>query len=435
MVSILGNYNYTFPKSFELSRRLKDVLETEVEEKYYLSNDKVKRFKTNCVKVEKEVNDENIIQIANIVNTGNFSNPQRGRIYSANGICPSLNTVGGGGLEPKIVEPIIKRKDIKFNVRVRKYPVDCEKLCELLREHKTFSNKEIADRLNVSVAKVEHWFRKDDSFAIPGEDIWMELKNLLGITTDKFDKSIMTFEEKENVFEKAERCYETDGIAPTITSATAAEKIIEPVICASRGRNPENPNDRTPGMSTEQRIEVNDSGVSNCLTTVQKDNLVLEPQVINPLKGKTGNGWHYEQQIYDTTGIARSVKAGGGSGNIPKILEEKETESYTIVGSTQKNAAVSKNGVCPTLAQAMGSGGGQVPMHNCDLRIRKLTPKECWRLMDFNDEDFEKAQEVNSNTQLYKQAGNSIVVNCLAAIFGQLFDGKEKIYKDVNYNG
>ena len=63
-------------------------------------------------------------------------------------------------------------------------------------------------------------------------------------------------------------------------------------------------------------------------------------------------------------------------------------------------------------------------------RIRKLTPKECWRLMDFADEDFTKAEKVNSNTQLYKQAGNSIVVNVLVAIMGQLFEGKEDVYKE-----
>ena len=54
------------------------------------------------------------------------------------------------------------------------------------------------------------------------------------------------------------------------------------------------------------------------------------------------------------------------------------------------------------------------------IKIRKLTPKECWRLMGFNDEDFEKAEKVNSNTQLYKQAGNSIVVNVLEAILSNL---------------
>lgn len=54
------------------------------------------------------------------------------------------------------------------------------------------------------------------------------------------------------------------------------------------------------------------------------------------------------------------------------------------------------------------------------IRLRKLTPRECWRLMGFPDEAFNKASQVNSNTQLYKQAGNSIVVNVLMAIFDQM---------------
>lgn len=53
-------------------------------------------------------------------------------------------------------------------------------------------------------------------------------------------------------------------------------------------------------------------------------------------------------------------------------------------------------------------------------RIRKLTPKETWRLMNFSDEDFHKAESVNSNSQLYKQSGNSIVCGVLCAIFSQL---------------
>ena len=59
---------------------------------------------------------------------------------------------------------------------------------------------------------------------------------------------------------------------------------------------------------------------------------------------------------------------------------------------------------------------------NQDFRIRKLTPRECFRLQGFTDEDFEKAQKVNSNTQLYKQAGNSIVKQVLMAIFKQMID-------------
>ena len=98
-----------------------------------------------------------------------------------------------------------------------------------------------------------------------------------------------------------------------------------------------------------------------------------------------------------------------------------------VVGSTQKHAAVSRDGIVPTLTSAMGLGGGHIPMHNYDYKIRKLTPKECWRLMGFDDEDFEKAASVpTSNAQLYKQAGNSIVVNVLEKIFKNLFWEEER---------
>jgi hypothetical protein len=71
-------------------------------------------------------------------------------------------------------------------------------------------------------------------------------------------------------------------------------------------------------------------------------------------------------------------------------------------------------------ASPVGNAGGYSYLYKTDYRIRKLTPKECWRLMGFTDEDFYKAEEVNSNTQLYKQAGNSIVVKVLEAIFKQM---------------
>ena len=68
-------------------------------------------------------------------------------------------------------------------------------------------------------------------------------------------------------------------------------------------------------------------------------------------------------------------------------------------------------------------GGNQeikIMEHTENSRIRKLTPLECWRLMGFDDEDFRKAEKVCSNSQLYKQAGNSIVVDVLVGILGNL---------------
>lgn len=84
-------------------------------------------------------------------------------------------------------------------------------------------------------------------------------------------------------------------------------------------------------------------------------------------------------------------------------------EKSTTLGSKEPTKVHLKNGETITQNDDISK-----------LRIRKLTPKECWRLMGFDDEDFEKAEKVNSNTQLYKQAGNSIVVNVLVAILESL---------------
>jgi len=89
----------------------------------------------------------------------------------------------------------------------------------------------------------------------------------------------------------------------------------------------------------------------------------------------------------------------------------------TYPDSTTRRGRVG-HGVSKTIPSVCGTQGVVD-----GYRIRKLTPKECWRLMGFDDADFDKAAKVNSNTQLYKQAGNSIVVNVLEAILGRLLDG------------
>lgn len=66
------------------------------------------------------------------------------------------------------------------------------------------------------------------------------------------------------------------------------------------------------------------------------------------------------------------------------------------------------------------------------IRIRKLIPRECLRLMDVDESVIDRMEKVESNVNLYKAAGNSIVVNCLTAIIGQFFEGKENVYKEVN---
>ncbi len=83
--------------------------------------------------------------------------------------------------------------------------------------------------------------------------------------------------------------------------------------------------------------------------------------------------------------------------------------------ATRRGRVIDKGNTCPTI---------QTESEICKIEshyaIRKLTPKECFRLMDFDDEDYEAAAEVNTNTQLYKQAGNSIVIAVLENIFSEM---------------
>lgn len=102
-------------------------------------------------------------------------------------------------------------------------------------------------------------------------------------------------------------------------------------------------------------------------------------------------------------------------------LEAHEGDGVYITNIDKKRGTVQKE-MIPTLKTNLDIG---VVVKN--LKIRKLTPKECFRLMGFNDEEFERAAKVNSNAQLYKQAGNSIVVNVLQAIFKNLLMKEGKI--------
>ena len=268
----------------------------------------------------------------------------------------------------------------------------------------------------------------------------------------------------DRTFESANRVYDTGGISPTVNTCGGGglePKVVE--IVAMRGRNPDNPSARTVGIPTEQRLEPNSQGMCNTLTSVQKDNLVLEQSILAPKKTeygkeirnkyerhevseKRGNMTQYEPR---KDGIANTLTTVQKD-NI--VLEQKTVKvreatqkGYTEVeiggvanleyptSQTRRGRAIENGKMSPTLTT------GNIPsvieladekfynfLYNIDgitylIRIRKLIPLECWRLMGFSDEDFHKAEQVNSNTQLYKQAGNSIVVNVLEAIFKQFF--------------
>ncbi len=228
-------------------------------------------------------------------------------------------------------------------------------------------------------------------------------------------------------------------------------------IVAMRGRNPDNPSDRTTGSPTEQRLEVNMQGTSNCLTSVQKDNMVLEnvlavdEQNMNVRKETfgtlttDGSSPKHNNRVM----IKQATKEGSIECEIGGCFDASYPNSKTRRGRVQD-----KGNTCPTLTaqnqevvriekvgqiSSNGSQCGTVVSDNgisanlvvgahgyanshiaTQYRIRKLTPRECGRLMGVSDEDIDKMAAVNSNTQLYKQFGNSIVVDVMCAMFKNL---------------
>ena len=144
-----------------------------------------------------------------------------------------------------------------------------------------------------------------------------------------------------------------------------------------------------------------------CATTTQKDPLKIAIPVLTPDRSeKRQNGRRFKE-----------------NGEPMFTLTSQDKHGILIAGKLpgnhdQNSRVYDPDGLSPTLSTMQG--GGQEPKIIQNFRIRKLTPRECWRLQGFPDWAFDKAQEVNSNSQLYKQAGNSVTVNVIAAIAKEL---------------
>lgn len=295
MVSILGGYNYTFPKPIPLELRLKDMLEESVDEKYYISNSKIESLLTtnfNCSKFENVVQDKDGIsstlcardykdpKCVVVGNTNISKYESSNRIYSPKGISPTINTMQGGNLQPKIA--------IKENTK-KGYDIAIESICQ---------NGESSTKLD----NISSNGKKSDGICEHRKEMlkmWKNWKNRY--TSHRWELSEQRYNEF-NIFMS-----------------------------------------QLPYENTQTEINMQDMRETDESVRVLRETL------------------HSLQEIWR-----------------PSVYQKQ------------------------------------------DFKIRKLTPRECWRLQGFTDEDFEKAQKVNSNTQLYKQAGNSIVKNVLMEIFKQM---------------
>lgn len=118
------------------------------------------------------------------------------------------------------------------------------------------------------------------------------------------------------------------------------------------------------------------------------------------------------------TDICPTITTSAFEQNI-RLIEAVKLNRYK---NETSDRVYSEEGLCPALTTMTG-GGHEKKVMITGQRIRKLTPRECWRLMGFTDTDFDKAKAAGvSDSQLYKQAGNSIVVNVLEAIFREMIE-------------
>lgn len=233
----------------------------------------------------------------------------------------------------------------------------------------------------------------------------------------------------------------TDGCCPTLTEAMGKGGGQTPIIVAMRGRNPDKPSDRSPGIPLEQVIEPNEHGIANALTSVTKDNLVLEDKgdyvarCYREFYEK--KGYIPEKFVaYNRTEVGDIAPTLTGQCSSPSgssavlCLEQpikvkvataqgyEEAEVGDYVNTTYPSSTTKRGRVGKGVAHTITCGDGNAVITE-NVRIRKLTPRECLRLMGWRDEQIDKITV--SATQQYRQAGNGIVVQVLEAIFKALF--------------
>tara|TARA_R100000951_G_scaffold23814_1_gene20031 strand:+ start:390 stop:1742 length:1353 start_codon:yes stop_codon:yes gene_type:complete len=250
-------------------------------------------------------------------------------------------------------------------VKVRKHEVDILNLQHLLRVFKSQSkktNRQIAKETNLPITKVEHWFRTDSSFAIPSDDIWLKLKEVLAIPVDTFDAQIMQFEYRDGVYESTQRVYGDHGKSPTLTAS-----------------------------NSDQLIQTSD-----------------KPQHIGTAVDV--NGHDHMKRVYSPNGKSPTINTMGGGNREPKVVAGAWRGRYQEDGSVKQKLHLNKQSKSYALTASFPHKMNFLTQD--EVYWRKLTPIECERLQTVPDNYTNHV----SNTQRYKMLGNGWTIEVIAHI-------------------
>ena len=249
----------------------------------------------------------------------------------------------------------------------------------------------------------------DKKFIFPEkQELILRLKDMLEkevdekyyLSNDKIEK-IAHWKAYQKPFKKVNG---VESIVPTLTARGAGEEHSGMITYSDMLEN-------TTDLQ-EQCLNIKNATKKGYQEAYDGDSVNLAYPNSNTRRGRVGNQVSQTLQCNDSMGVVERYKEYTNFYTIPRGSDGKLINgSYNRVWKEEKQVGT----INLTKIQEIGKKD-----NNNNLRIRKLTPKECWRLMGFDDEDFEKASKVCNDTQLYKQAGNSIVVNVLMAIFNEL---------------
>ena len=241
------------------------------------------------------------------------------------------------------------------------------------------------------------------------QELKLKLKDML---EDEVDEKYYLSEDKINsishwkAYQKPfEKVQGKNSIVPTLTARGAGEEHSGMITYSDRLEETTN--------LQEECLHIKNATKKGYKEAYYGDSVNLAYPKSETRRGRVGKEVSQTLQCSDNMGVVDSYVSKKYSdfekenGYIPELFNPYNKKEITDIVPTQSTQCGSTTSSATVLLKD-------------NLRIRKLTPKECFRLMGFDDEDFEKASQVNSNAQLYKQAGNSIVVQVLEAIFREL---------------
>ena len=351
----LDNGKFKFPEPFDNGLRLKDLLEDEVDEKFYISDEKTKKFIKNLNTNDSDNVDMGSPKFIGNVNREDFGTGYAGGVWDDSHISPTLTTMQGGGRQPHVITGI----------------------------DKSYNNPKFIETANCITSREDRGVsdRKSEGTAV------LETPNISYCLDSNYYKGT-TIEQYMNKHRK-QLVIENNKVA--IKQATK-QGYIE---CEVGGVV-----DLSYPDSKTRRGRVQDNG-NTCPTITATE-----------------------------TGICRIEPKERFFKQALETLNENDCNPGDTINAFNKH--VDKSGCSPTLTtRPEGFKTAILPVTD-DIRIRKLTPKECFRLMGFSDENFDAAQSVGiSNSQLYKQAGNSIVVDVLYYIYRELYIAMPYLFDDL----